>query len=74
MAETERQVEGHLEGHLARLPDDDLRSRAIMEQMKADEVGHGQSAREAGGESLPAPVPQLMRLTARIMTGTAYWI
>ncbi len=74
MAETERQVEGHLEGHLARLPDDDQRSRAIIEQMKSDEIAHGRSAREAGGDELPAPVPQLMRLTARIMTGTAYWL
>ena len=74
MAETERQVEGHLEGHLARLPADDRRSRAIIEQMKSDEIGHGRSAQEAGGGELPAPVPQLMRLTARIMTGTAYWI
>ena len=74
MAETERQVEGHLEGHLARLPDDDQRSRAIIEQMKSDEIGHGRSAQDAGGEELPAPVPQLMGLIARIMTGTAYWI
>ena len=74
MAETEKQVEGHLEGHLARLPHDDRRSRAIIEQMKADEIGHGRSAKDAGGEGLPAPVPLLMRLTARIMTGTAYWI
>lgn len=74
MAETERQVEGHLEEHLGRLPADDLRSRAIIEQMKADEIGHGQLALGAGGEELPAPVPQLMRLTACIMTGTAYWI
>jgi 3-demethoxyubiquinol 3-hydroxylase len=73
MAETERQVEGHLEGHLARLPQDDLRSRAIVEQMKSDEIAHGRTAREAGGDELPAPVPQLMRMTARIMTGTAYW-
>jgi ubiquinone biosynthesis monooxygenase Coq7 len=74
MAETERQVESHLEGHLASLPDDDQRSRAIIQQMKSDEIGHGRLAREAGGDRLPAPVPQLMRLTARIMTGTAYWI
>jgi ubiquinone biosynthesis monooxygenase Coq7 len=74
MAETERQVEGHLEEHLARLPADDRRSRAIIEQMKSDEIGHGRSAQESGGGELPAPVPQLMRLTARIMTGTAYWI
>jgi ubiquinone biosynthesis monooxygenase Coq7 len=74
MAETERQVEGHLEEHLARLPADDRRSRAIIEQMKADEVGHGRAALAAGGAPLPEPVPQLMRLTARVMTGTAYWI
>ena len=73
MAETERQVEGHLEGHLGRLPEDDQRSRAIIEQMKTDEIGHGRAAQEAGGDELPAPVPQLMRITARIMTGTAYW-
>lgn len=74
MAETERQVEGHLDSHLARLPPDDLRSRAILEQMKADEAGHGRAAQAAGGAPLPEPFPQAMRLTARIMTGTAYWI
>lgn len=74
MAETERQVEGHLDSHLAKLPPDDLRSRAIIEQMKADEAGHGRAALAAGGGPLPEPVPQAMRVTARIMTGTAYWI
>ncbi len=74
MAETERQVEGHLESHLEKLPRDDLRSRAIIEQMKADEAGHGRAAFAAGAAPLPEPLPQLMRLTARIMTGTAYWI
>ncbi|HEU0225265.1 MAG TPA: 2-polyprenyl-3-methyl-6-methoxy-1,4-benzoquinone monooxygenase [Steroidobacteraceae bacterium] len=74
MAETERQVEGHLASHLGKLPPDDLRSRAIVEQMKADEVGHGLAALAAGAAPLPEPVPRLMRLTARIMTGTAYWI
>jgi ubiquinone biosynthesis monooxygenase Coq7 len=74
MAETERQVEGHLAEHLERLPTDDARSRAIVEQMQADEIGHGQTAIAAGGERLPEPVPRLMRLTARLMTGTAYWI
>jgi len=74
MAETEKQVEGHLADHLARLPADDSRSRAIIEQMQADEVGHGRAAIAAGGEPLPEPVPRLMRLTARFMTGTAYWI
>ena len=74
MAETEKQVEGHLADHLSRLPADDARSRAIIEQMQADEVGHGRAAIAAGGESLPEPIPRLMRLTARFMTGTAYWI
>ena len=74
MAETESQVEGHLATHLEKLPPEDVRSRAIIEQMQADEAGHGRAALAAGGESLPEPVPRLMRLTARIMTGTAYWI
>ncbi|HEX9707615.1 MAG TPA: 2-polyprenyl-3-methyl-6-methoxy-1,4-benzoquinone monooxygenase [Steroidobacteraceae bacterium] len=74
MAETEKQVEGHLADHLSRLPADDARSRAIIEQMQTDEVGHGHAAIAAGGEPLPHPVPRLMRLTARFMTGTAYWI
>jgi ubiquinone biosynthesis monooxygenase Coq7 len=74
MAETERQVEGHLASHLGKLPAADLRSRAIVEQMKADEAGHGRAALAAGAAELPEPVPRLMRLAARIMTGTAYWI
>jgi demethoxyubiquinone hydroxylase (CLK1/Coq7/Cat5 family) len=74
MAETERQVEGHLAEHLERLPAGDLRSRSIVEQMQSDEVGHGRAAVEAGAMELPEPVPQLMRLAARIMTGTAYWV
>jgi ubiquinone biosynthesis monooxygenase Coq7 len=72
MAETERQVEGHLEDHLSRLPEGDDRSRAILEQMKADEVKHAESAMAAGGAQLPAPVRLLMKLTARVMTTTAY--
>jgi ubiquinone biosynthesis monooxygenase Coq7 len=74
MAETERQVEGHLASHLERLPADDARSRAIVEQMQADEIGHGRAAVAAGAATLPEPVPRLMRLAARVMTGTAYWI
>ncbi len=74
MAETERQVEGHLAEHLERLPADDERSRAIIEKMQADEIGHGQAAIAAGGDALPEPVPRLMRMAARVMTGTAYWI
>lgn len=74
VVETERQVEGHLDEHLARLPPDDARSRAIIQTMREDEITHGLNAKAAGGSELPAPVRSLMRTTARIMTTTAYWI
>jgi 3-demethoxyubiquinol 3-hydroxylase len=74
VTETERQVEGHLASHLHRLPAGDQRSRAIVEQMQTDEAAHAQSARSLGASELPGPIPTLMRLTARVMTGTAYWI
>jgi 3-demethoxyubiquinol 3-hydroxylase len=74
VAETERQVEGHLDEHLGRLPPSDARSRAILETMRAEEIAHGATATAAGGERLPAPLPALMRHTARIMTRTAYWV
>jgi ubiquinone biosynthesis monooxygenase Coq7 len=74
IAETERQVEGHLDEHLARLPPGDGASRAILEQMKADEIRHGADALARGGEALPAPVAALMRLTSKVMTRSAYWI
>ena len=74
VSETERQVEGHLDDHLARLPAGDSRSRAIVEAMRADEISHGAAARAAGGEELPAPARALMKHTARVMTRTAYWI
>jgi ubiquinone biosynthesis monooxygenase Coq7 len=72
MAETERQVEGHLDDHLSQLPGADARSRAILEQMKLDEIGHAESALAAGGSELPGVVKRLMTLTAKVMTGTAY--
>lgn len=74
VAETERQVERHLDSHLERLPEADSRSRAILAQMRADEQAHGQLARHAGGIDLPAPVQKVMQLTARVMTTTARWI
>lgn len=74
IAETERQVEGHIDEHLARLPAADGASRAVLEQMKADEVRHGAHALERGGEPLPGPAATLMRLTAKLMTRSAYWI
>ena len=72
--ETERQVSEHLSGHLQRLPEDDVRSRAIVEKMRAEEEVHGANARDAGAAELPPPVRAVMRLTARLMTGSAYWI
>jgi 3-demethoxyubiquinol 3-hydroxylase len=74
IAETERQVEGHLDGHLERLPPSDATSRAIIEQMKADEAMHRDHALARGGEELPAPVRGLMRGVAKVMTGSAYWV
>jgi ubiquinone biosynthesis monooxygenase Coq7 len=74
VAETERQVERHLDGHLEQIPAGDARSRAILEQMRADEREHGRLAQAAGGTALPRPVQQLMQTTARIMTTTARWI
>lgn len=74
IAETERQVERHLDGHLDRLPPADLRSRAIVEQMRRDEAAHGRNALELGGESLPLPVRRLMQATASVMTRTARWL
>jgi len=74
VAETERQVEGHLDEHLHRLPPADARSRAILATMRAEEIAHGAAATAAGGVRPPAPVSALMCRTARIMTGSAYWI
>ena len=72
--ETEKQVCAHLESHLDDLPAEDERSRRIVAQMKADEDRHGSDARAKGAALLPRPVRELMRRTARIMTGTAYRI
>lgn len=72
--ETERQVAEHLEHHLDKLPAGDAASRAILEQMRADEIRHGARAREAGGRTLPRIVQGLMRRVARTMTATAYYL
>jgi len=74
VTETERQVEAHLEGHLEDLPAGDRRSRAIVTVMAEDEARHAEHARAAGGADLPAPIPDLMRLTARVMKWAAYRI
>lgn len=74
VAETERQVEEHLTGHLERLPAPDRRTRAIVEQMRADEARHGLAAWQAGGSALPLPIRLAMRVTARVMKTVAYRI
>ena len=72
--ETEKQVSEHLDGHLEQLPEDDGRSRAIVEAMRDDEERHGREAVEAGARPLPAAVRSLMRGVARVMTRSAYWV
>ena len=72
LAETEHQVEAHLEGHLARLSERDTRTRAVIEQMKSDERGHADMAIGLGAATLPAPAKALMRATAKIMTTLSY--
>ncbi|MFM0205259.1 2-polyprenyl-3-methyl-6-methoxy-1,4-benzoquinone monooxygenase [Paraburkholderia fungorum] len=74
MAETERQVEQHLDSHLDQLPAADRESRAIVEQMRVDEAQHGKSAMDAGGVELPFPARALMRAVSKVMTRTAYYI
>ncbi len=74
IAETERQVCEHLESHLEGLPETDQRSRAVVAQMRDEEAVHGEHAREAGAAELPAAIRGLMRLTARVMTRSAYRI
>ena len=74
LSETERQVEQHLSGHLDTLPVNDARSRSIVDQMRVDEGAHAQMAEDAGAERLPLPVRLMMRLTAKVMTSTAYRI
>jgi ubiquinone biosynthesis monooxygenase Coq7 len=74
VAETEHQVIRHLDAHLARLPEQDAKSRAILEQMRTDESRHATAALAAGGAALPEAVRQCMALTSKVMTKTAYWI
>jgi ubiquinone biosynthesis monooxygenase Coq7 len=74
LAETERQVEAHLDSHLDKLPKQDVRSRTIVAQMKSDEQRHAETAVALGAKELPAPARQAMRLAARVMTRTAYYL
>lgn len=72
LAETERQVEEHLTGHLQDLPESDERSRKLVEVMRADEAKHRQTAIALGAAQLPQPVKVAMRLAARVMTTVSY--
>ncbi len=72
LAETERRVERHLEGHLRRLPARDEKSRAVLEQMKTDEAQHAATALAHGGAELPLPAKLAMKLASRVMTGIAF--
>jgi ubiquinone biosynthesis monooxygenase Coq7 len=74
MAETEHQVQAHLARHLKRLPPSDVASRQIVEQMRQDEINHKTRAEHAGAVTLPWPVPSVMRILAKAMTTTAYWV
>jgi 3-demethoxyubiquinol 3-hydroxylase len=74
MAETERQVEQHLQEHLDRLPAADRASRVVVEQMRADEARHGRTATALGGGELPLPARLAMRAAAKVMTTTAHYI
>ncbi|SCK44197.1 ubiquinone biosynthesis monooxygenase Coq7 [Variovorax sp. HW608] len=74
VAETERQVEAHLDGHLDRLPAGDTASRAVIDQMKLDEARHASQAWSAGARELPPPAKALMRAAAKVMTTVAHRI
>jgi 3-demethoxyubiquinol 3-hydroxylase len=74
VVETERQVEAHLASHLNLLPLTDEKSRAIVEQMRVDEIEHGAAAQAMGAAATPAPVQAAMRAMAKVMTTTAYYI
>lgn len=74
LAETERQVEQHLDNHLQRLPAADIASREILSVMQADEARHADTAIAAGGAALPAPARHAMKLLSKVMTRTTYWV
>ncbi len=74
VAETEKQVGVHLASHLEILPENDQKTRKIIEQMQVDEAAHAQQARDYGAAELPAPVNFLMRKVAKLMTTTSYYL
>lgn len=72
--ETEKQVVEHLQEHLNKLPENDVRTRSIIEQMQVDEAEHGDIAKQAGAAELPAPIKAIMKLSSKIMTKSSFWI
>ena len=74
LAETERQVGAHLQSHLNKLPEQDAKSRAVVQQMYVDETQHAQMAVKLGAAELPLPVRLAMQLSGKVMTRTAYWV
>ena len=74
VVETERQVEAHLNSHLDKLPPQDTKSRAIVDQMRIDEIEHGAKAHALGAVDMPLPVKMAMRAMSKVMTSTAYHI
>jgi len=74
LAETERQVVEHLDGHLKRLPISDVRSRSILQTMRRDEAAHATTALERGAIELPSVIKRCMRMASKVMTSSAYWV
>lgn len=74
VVETERQVEAHLASHLESLPPQDAKSRAIVDQMRIDEIAHGAAARALGAQDMPVPARKAMQAMAKVMTTTAYYL
>ncbi|MER2538518.1 MAG: 2-polyprenyl-3-methyl-6-methoxy-1,4-benzoquinone monooxygenase, partial [Azonexus sp.] len=72
LAETERQVEAHLDGHLVALPEQDVRSRQIVDQMRQDEIQHAETAVHLGAAELPDAAKFAMKMAAKLMTVTVY--
>ncbi|MBA58428.1 MAG: demethoxyubiquinone hydroxylase family protein [Gammaproteobacteria bacterium] len=74
VAETEKQVVKHLDKHLSLLPEEDIKSRVILEEMKKQEEGHKESAVANGGKKLPKEIRRIMSTLSKVMTKTTYWI
>lgn len=74
LAETERQVSKHLQSHLDKLSETDIKTRAIVSQMQQDETAHAEEAKDLGASDLPMPVKTGMKIASKIMTSTAYYV